>query len=97
MLAAAVLPEPDPLALQILRYCAGELAMDVAGLVEAKALSPSAVLCVGGGVAAQGLYRAVFLEELTARGIKPERVVLVAEPARAGVEAISGTRCHGGL
>jgi hypothetical protein len=94
VLAAAVLPEPDPLALQILRYCAGELATDVAGLVKDKGLSPSAVLCMGGGVAAQGLYRAVFLEELAVRGIKPERVVLVAEPARAGVEAISGTTSH---
>ncbi|RSH90984.1 hypothetical protein EHS25_010160 [Saitozyma podzolica] len=91
VLAAAVLPEPDPLALQILRFCAGELASDVAGLIKDNGLSPSAVLCVGGGVAVQGLYQAVFLEELAARGIKPERVVLVAEPARAGVEAISGT------
>lgn len=94
MLAAAVLPEPDALALQILRFCAGELATDVAGLVKDKGLSPSAVLCMGGGVAAQRLYRAVFLEELAVRGIKPERVVLVAEPARAGVEAISGTTAH---
>jgi N-acetylglucosamine kinase-like BadF-type ATPase len=76
----------DPVAEEIVREAAGELASAAAAAARQLSLGPAFPVALAGGLlVASPSYRERFLSALKARGLTPGHVALVTEPAEGAV------------
>jgi N-acetylmuramic acid 6-phosphate etherase len=86
-LAPIVLDTVDPTAAMIVREAASELAIAVEAAARALDFSEPFPLALAGGLlVASATYREQFLAAVTERGLQPDSVFLVAEPADGAVQ-----------
>lgn len=82
----AVAAEGDPVAAEIARTAAGELAAAAAAAARPLGVSePIPVALAGGLLVSSTSFRTLFLDALTHRGLHPHPVAVVAEPAEGAV------------
>ncbi|KAH0589438.1 hypothetical protein H2248_005195 [Termitomyces sp. 'cryptogamus'] len=89
----AAFGDSDPLALRILRTCAGHLAEQVAVLLGVEGAqravkAQESVVCFGGSLVAIERYRALVLDDLKQRGHVFRYVEFVDDPAAVGAKGL---------